>query len=395
MATFMAGGRLGALPALLDQPDSTARAARPGSGPVAQVRTPAGDEVWLVTDYASARTVLTDPRFSRAAAARPGAPRLNTANPAPTSIMSTDAAQHTRLRRVVADAFSPRRVAALEPGITRRVDHLLDALVAAGPPADLVAAFAAPLPVAVITTLLGVPDGDRDRLSQWAGVLFDMSVSSPAEKARRGYELYAYMTELIDRKRAEPADDLLSTLIAAADAGTISRTELVDLALAVLTAGYETTVAQIGLSVLSYLREPTPELLDEATSAAVIEEHLRLAPSTPMTFTRVATVDVQVSGVTVRAGEAVVASLVHANVDPAAFPDPERLCPAGRGTAHLTFGAGTHYCLGAGLARLQLRIAVRSLLRRLPGLRLADVPDAVAWYEGLATCGLTRLVVAW
>jgi cytochrome P450 len=386
MATTTVGGRLGALPALL---------AQAGAGPATRVRTPAGDEVWLVTDYRSARTVLTDPRFSRAAAARPDAPQLNTANPAPTSIMSMDGADHARLRRVVADAFSPRRVAALAPDITRRVGQLLDELVAAGPPADLIARYAGPLPVAVITTLLGVPEADRDRVREWAGVLFDLSVGTEADKARRGYALFAYMSELIDRKRAEPADDLLSTLIAAAEAGTISQVELVDLALAVLTAGYETTVAQIGLSVLSYLRERTPELLADDASAAVIEEQLRLVPSTPMTFTRVAVVDVPLGDVTIRAGEAVVASLVHANADPSIFPDPQRLCPTGRGSAHLTFGAGAHYCLGAGLARLQLRIAVPSLLRRLPGLRLADVAEPVTWYEGLATCGLTRLVVTW
>jgi cytochrome P450 len=368
MGTSVATGRFGALPSLLDQPVGC---------PIARVRTPTGDEVWLVTGYASARLVLTDPRFSRAAAVRPGAARINSANPAPSSIMSTDAAQHTRLRRVVAGAFSPRRVAALDSEISLRVDDLLDRITAAGPPADLVSAFAAPLPVAVITKLLGVPDSDHDRLRAWAGVLFDVSVSSPADKARRGYALFAYMADLLERKRAEPDDDLLSTLIAAHDAGTISHPELVDLALAVLTAGYETTVAQIGLSVLSYLRSPTPELLDDATGP------------------RVATVDVELEGVTLRAGEAVVASLLHANVDPAVFDDPQRLCPAGRGSAHLTFGHGEHYCLGAGLARLQLQIAVPSLLRRLPGLRLVDAPDAVAWYEGLATCGLTRLLATW
>ena len=367
---------------------------RGASGAVTRVLTPTDHEVWVVGDYRLARQVLTDPRFSRAAAARPDAPTVNTANPAPTSMMSMDGAEHARLRRLVAGAFAPRRMAALEPDIRRRVDELLDGLVTAGPPADLIASFAAPLPIAVISALLGIPAEDRDRVQDWAGVLFDVTASTARDKARRSFALFQYMSRLIERKRAEPADDLLCTLIEAHDAGAVSRTELVDLALAVLTAGYETTVGQLGLSVLAHLLDTAPQgprrqnvQAPVAGTApfdeAAVEEYLRLTPATPMTFPRVAVEDVDLDGVTIRAGEAVVISLLHANVD------------GGPSTPHLTFGHGVHFCLGAGLARLQLRIALRALLTRLPDLRLADTTDAVGWFGGMATRGLSRLLVTW
>jgi cytochrome P450 len=359
--------RFGPLPPLLDQVVDA---------PVVRVRAPTGDEVWLVADHGLARTVLTDPRFSRAAAAAPEAPKINSVNPAPSSIMSRDGADHARLRRLVAGAFAPRRMAALAPRIQRRVDDLLDAVCAGGAPADLVASFAAPLPVGVISDLLGVPAADVPAVQEWAGVLFDLTASPPAEKARRGFELYGYMSRLVDRKRAEPGDDLLGDLTAAQAAGALSRVELIDLALAMLTAGYETTVGQLALSVLWRLGDP-------AERTAPVEELLRVVPATPMTFTRVATVDVGLGAVTVRAGEAVVVSLLHANHDPA------------RAAGHLTFGHGPHFCLGAGLARLQVGTALETLWRRLPGLALAEVPDAVGWAEGLATRGLTRLLVTW
>jgi cytochrome P450 len=380
--------RFGPLPAPLGQPVTA---------PVMRVKTPTGDDIWLVTGYELGRLVLTDPRLSRAAATCPRAPKVNTVYPAASSIMSMDGADHARLRRLVAAEFAPRRVAEFAPGIQSQVDHLLDELCAGDQPADLIAAFAAPLPIAVISTLLGIPAADLDRVRTWAGVLFEVTASTPQDKARRGFALFQYMSQLIERKREEPADDLLCRLIAAHDAGAVSRTELIDLALAVLTAGYETTVGQVGLSVLSVLLDPAPpEHRRQAwTAPDAPEEYLRLVPATPTTFPRVAVEDVDLGGVTVRAGEAVVVSLLHANLDPTVFPDPDRLVPNRIPNPHLTFGHGAHFCLGAGLARLQISIAVRTLLLRLPNLRLAEDPAAVAWAEGLATRGLSQLLVEW
>jgi cytochrome P450 len=384
----MALDLLGPLPALLD----TA-----AQGPVVRVQAPTGDAVWLVRDYHLARLVLTDPRFSRAAAARPEAPKVNTANPAPSSMMSMDGAEHARLRRLVAGAFAPRRIAALTPDIERLVDSLLSEMSTMDRPVDLVASFAGPLPIAVISALLGIPAEDRALVQEWAGVLFDVTASTSREKARRGFALFGYMAKLVQRKRLAPADDLLCDLVAAHDEGAVTETELIDLALAILTAGYETTVAQIGMSVLSLLLDPAARegLLREPTAAGVVEEYLRLTPATPMTFPRVALEDVDLGGVTVEAGQAVVVSLLHGNLDGTVFTDPDRLDPARYPAAHLTFGRGAHFCLGAGLARLQINVAVRALFQRMPDLRLADGPDAVGWYDGLATRGLTHLMVTW
>ncbi|CAM5563573.1 cytochrome P450 [Streptomyces aurantiogriseus] len=383
------GGGPGPLPEFLRRPDGEN---------VVSVITPAGDRMWLVCDYALGRQVLADRRFSRAEASRPHAPRIIDAQPAPDSIASLDGAEHSRLRRIVAGAFSTGRVAAMAPAIERLADRHLDALAAAGPGSDLVEGLAAPLPLSVLCSLLGVPEEDSSRFRTWVEVLFDISASSPRDKARRRMELAHYMADLIEHKRAHPDDALLTSMIAAHDRGELSMGELLTLGLALLMAGYETTVGQIGLSVLHLLTDPAaredlrrrPELL-----TPTVEELLRLTPSTPVSFSRVAVEPVRLGGVTVRPGEAVLVSLLHGNRDEAAFTEPDRLVPEGREAVHLTFGHGVHRCVGAPLARLQLRIVLERLLRRFPTLRLASGPDAVEWKGGLGTRGLARLSVEW
>ena len=379
----------GPLPDLLDHV---------ADGPVVRLRTTgpsAGGEAWLVTDYHLGRIVLTDRRFSRAAAARPDAPKLNTANPAPSSMVSLDGTEHARLRHLVAGAFSPRRTTQWTPLVERLTCELLDDLDDSAPPADLIASFAAPLPLAVLCRLLGVPAQDRPVFQSSVGVLFDVSASTPREKARRAFALYDYMSALIERKRREPADDLLCALIDGHRDGRLSHRELIDLCLAMLMAGYETTVGQLGLSVLAILRDPAlrEQVHDGTGGAAVVEEQLRLTPATPLSFPRVAVEDVRLGGVTVEAGQAVVVSLLHGNRDDKVFTDAQTV--QRRSVPHLTFGHGAHYCLGAPLARLQVRVAVEALFHRFPRLRLAAGPDAVRWHDGLATRGLSRLMVAW
>jgi cytochrome P450 len=377
---------LGPLPAMLDHTHPPA---------VSRVQTPVGDTMWLVCDYRLGRQVLTDPRFSRAAAARPEAPRLNTVNPSPSSIVSADGAAHARLRRLVATAFGARRTAALTALVTRVSRDRLDALAAAGPPADLIEWYAAPLPLAVICAVLGVPAEDHAQFQSWVTVLFDLSASSQREKDRRILALVDYMAMLIERRRSQPADDVLGTLIGAHARGELSRSELVDLALAVLMAGYETTVGQIGLSVLSMLLDPVraARWRDSLGTPALVEELLRLTPATPLSFPRVALEDVTLGGVRVRNGEAVIVSLLHGNRDPVTFPAP--VAVGGQRPPHLTFGHGAHYCLGAPLARLQLRVAIEELLHRFPRLRLAPAAEPVRWHDGLVTRGLARLLVTW
>ncbi|MFJ1569010.1 cytochrome P450 [Streptomyces erythrochromogenes] len=360
--------------------------------------TPAGDKMWLVCDYALARRVLTDKRFSRSAAVTPQAPKLNDAQPVPNSMMSMDGADHSRLRRVVTKAFTTGRTAAMAPAVEELADRHLDALVASGPGTDLIEALVAPLPLAVLCSLLGIPPEDATRFRDWVEVLFDISASTPQEKARRRLELIDYMADLIDRKRHRPEDDLLTSMIAAHEQGDLSMGELLTMGLTLLMAGYETVVGQLGLSVHALLRDPAAygELCGQPDRLApAVEELLRLTPSTPISFPRVAVEPVPLGSVTVQAGEGVIVSLLHGNRDGRTFTEPGLLDPQGHDAAHLTFGHGVHRCLGAPLARLQLQIVLERLTRRIPTLRTAPGPDAVVWKDGHGTRGLARLRVEW
>jgi cytochrome P450 len=380
--------RLGPLPAFMAH----------GDGGVLPIVTPMGDKMWLVRDYALGRRVLADRLFSRAEAVRPHAPRFNDAQPAPDAMMSMDGTEHARLRRIVTGAFSTRRIAAMTPAVQRLADDHLDALAARGQGADLVAHLATPLPLAVLCSMLGIPPEDGEVFRGWVEVLFDISASTPQEKSRRRLELVDYMGDLIEVKRKRSDEDLLTTLIAAHDAGELSQGELLTLGLTLLMAGYETTVGQIGLSVLALLSDPAAHadlLADPDHLDAAVDELLRLTPATPLSFPRVATEPVRLGSVTVRTGEAVVVSLLHGNRDTDTWARPQEWCPQGHDAVHLTFGHGLHRCLGAPLARLQLRIVLERLLRRFPGLRIASGPEPVRWKEGLLIRGLQRLRVEW
>jgi cytochrome P450 len=289
-------------------------------------------------------------------------------------------------------------MAAMTPDVRRLADEHLDALEAAGPGADLIEHLATPLPLAVLCSLVGIPAEDGDTFRDWVEVLFDIAASTPREKMRRRIELVEYMGALIERKRGRHDDDLLTALIAEHDNGVLSHGELLTLGLTLLMAGYETTVGQIGLSVFALLSDAdalaqlraNPDSVD-----AVVDELLRLTPSTPLSFPRVAMEPIELGPVTVQAGEAVVVSLLHGNRDPRTWQQSDGICPAGNDSVHLTFGHGVHRCLGATLARLQLRIVLERLLSRFPLLRLAPGPDAVIWKQGLSIRGLAGLRVAW
>ncbi|WP_405163056.1 cytochrome P450 [Nocardia sp. NBC_01499] len=374
---------LGPLPAFLDPPSRR---------PVQRVPVTGGAHMWLVTEYALGRMVLSDKRFSRAAAARPEAPKWHAVNPSPNSIMSMDGAEHARLRRIAAAAFTAKRVAELAPFIERTADELLDTLAAGGRPADLVSGYTAPLPVATLGALLGVPAADRPRFEDSVVALFGVAEPVPdgeIHRARHELILVDYMSSLISRKRREPQDDFLSVLIRANDGGTLSQAELINFGLALLMAGYETTAGQLSMSVLALLSGGTTwDAVDEKT----IEELIRTTPTTPVSFPRVAVEDVPLGETVIRAGEAVIVSLVHCNHDDSVFAEPD---PVGgrRPAQHLTFGHGVHHCLGAPLARLQLKIALPRLWQRFPGLRLAEGAGSVRWKDGLVTRGLARLDV--
>jgi cytochrome P450 len=309
-----------------------------------------------------------------------------------------DGPEHARLRRIIASQLNPRRAAEMTPLIEELTDGYLDRLAAHGPPADLVEELATPLPLAVLGRLLGVPEEDIGQFKDRVAVLFDISGSRPKGTARSRIELARYMTYLTDYKRQHPGDDLLSTLISAHDRGELSKSEMITMGLALLAAGFETTAGQISLAVMVMLADPglyrrlasQPEILP-----AVIDEIMRLSPVAPMSFTRAATEPVQLGRVVIEPGQAIAVSLFQANRDGEVFTKPDELTLEEREWPQLAFGYGSHRCPGAHLARAQLSVVLARLALRFPALRLADVSDPVSWKQGIATRGLSRLMVTW
>ncbi|MFK8906546.1 cytochrome P450 [Streptomyces sp. YS-3] len=360
---------------------------------------PSGDMVWLVRGYELGRLVLADKRFSRIEAVKDHSPKFMAVQPAPDSMVSMEGTEHQRLRRVVMGAFTRPRVDLMAPSIERLVVQHIDRMVAMGPPGDLIGGLALPLASGVLCSLLGIPSHEDARFRDLVEVLFDITSNTSKESLQRRVELVGFMATLTGRKRESPGDDLLTSMVRLHDQGKLSLSELVTIGLTLLMAGYETTAGQIGLSAHALLSDPAeyerlrgnPELLPLA-----VDELLRLTPATPVTFARVATEPVRLGTVIVAAGQAVVVSLMHGNRDGKVFTRPQSYAPDRRAVPHLTFGHGAHRCLGATLAKLQLQVALAQLLRRFPALRLAAGPGRpVVWKEGLATRGLSRLLVEW
>nr|AJD20027.1 FAD-binding monooxygenase [uncultured bacterium] len=367
--------------------------------PVARVALPSGDPAWLVTRYADNRRLLADLRFSRAAAAAPGAPRLRRVALEQSSLTTTDPPEHSRLRRLVARAFTTRRVDSLRPRITEIAESLAGRLREAGPPGDLVAGFAQPLPITVICELLGIPATDHDTFRKLSDVYLSATGHSPEQIAQAATELKDYLADLIAFRERTPGTDLLSDLVAARDDDRLTTDELVTLGVTLLVAGYETVANQLAGSVLALVRHPgqltllraKPELLPTA-----VEELLRHVPVAVSGGTiRVALEDVDLGGVTVRAGEGVLPAITSANRDEEAFPEADRLDLTRTPNPHLAFGHGIHHCLGAPLARAELQIGLGVLLRRFPRLEpaipLADLP----WNTAKLIRGPRALPLAW
>jgi cytochrome P450 len=368
--------------------------------PVARIQMPYGEPAWLVTRYADARTVMGDPRFSRAAVLSRDEPRV-TPRPTDPSILSMDPPEHTRLRRLVTKAFTVRRVEELRSRVQEIADELVDRMVETGPPADLVDTFALPLPVAVICELLGVPFADRGRFRVWSDGIMS-TTSLPLAQIQEHYNsLVGYLAGLVEQRRREPTDaNLLGSLIQVRDEGDrLSEEELIGLALALLVAGHETTASQIPNFVyvlqthpdlLRQLRE-RPELVPDA-----VEELMRWIPlGAASAFARYAVEDVELSEFVVPAGDPVLVSLAAANRDDRVFPDPDGIDLTRKPNPHVGFGHGAHHCLGAPLARLELQVALATLLRRLPNLRFAVAEEEIPWKKGLFVRGPERLPVAW
>ncbi|MFF2526234.1 cytochrome P450 family protein [Streptomyces liangshanensis] len=369
------------------------------TAPVRRITGPDGTSAWLVTRYDDVRRALADPRLSLDKRhALPGNYKGFSLPPAlDANLLNMDPPDHTRIRRFVVQAFTARRTERLREPIRRTADDLLDAMAPAGR-ADLVAAYAAPLPIAVICELLGVPPEDRRDFREWTDDLITPDPARPEGMRNAVRALLAFFTGLVDRKRAEPADDLLSALTAARDESDdrLSEDELVSLAFLILFAGYENVIQLIGTATLALLRDPAQLAAlraEPARTTAAVEEFLRYDGPALTALRRFPVEDVTIGGVTVPAGETVLLSLGSANRDPRRFPDADRLVLDRDTAGHLALGHGIHYCLGAPLARLETEIALTALLERFPRLTLDAPPETLRWRPSTRARGLRELPV--
>jgi cytochrome P450 len=371
------------------------------SEPVVRIETPDGKTAWLITRFDDVRRVLVDPRFSRAAAFGPDVPDTGLGQVAKESILGMDPPEHTRLRRLVAGAFTARRVEALRPRVATMVATLIDELTRLPQPADLVENFSLPLPVQVICELLGVPAGDRHIFHQWSDRILSDATVDPAQVQDAFGQLAEYFGKLIYLKRAEPADDLMTALIAARDEqDRLSEGELVRLCLSVLIAGHETTANQINMFLLTLRQYPEEWDRLRADPSAIqpaVEELMRFVQlgKGGGGLPRVALEDMELSGVTIRAGEAVIPSIAIANRDPSSYAEPDTLDLTRQQLQHLSFGAGVHHCLGAQLARMELQEALHGLLTRLPTLEIAVPAEQLRFKPGMLLRSLESLPVRW
>jgi cytochrome P450 len=370
--------------------------------PVSKVEFPYGGSAWLLTRMNDMRDFLSDPRFSRRAAVG-NSPRYT---PVPIAaeggLPVTDPPDHTRDRRLLTKAFKEHPVEHLRPRVTEMVDDLIDKMMAQGAPADLVTQFGAILPSQVICLLLGVPYEDWETLGRHVDVLVKVGAAPMGEVIAASTALGAYFTELTAERRAQPQDDLISVMTTVThrdDAFTDE--DVVMNAIVLFLSGADTTACQIVNSVDALLRHPDQLrwLRDNVEAIPdAVDELLRFVPllvANPMGS--VATEDVEIGGATIPKGDAVFSCPASANRDETAFTDPDEL-DLRRGPEvkrHIAFGYGPRYCLGAGLARIELEVALAGLLRRLPGLRLA-VPEAeLPAKPGLVLRGFDSFPVAW
>lgn len=373
--------------------------------PLWRLRYRSGEDGWLVTDYALARAVLADPRFTLAES-KP----FPTEDPALArmlqqmeeglggagNLLAMDAPDHLRIRRLLAGEFSARRMAGFRPHLSRIVGDRLDAILAAGPPTDLVASFAKPVALQAHCALLGVPAEDSSRLST-VNQAVTRPGSTPAQIEAAFAALCDYLTSLFARKRAAPGDDLLSRLLASEE---LSGGELLNLTMMLFNAGVDTVEAMLASGPFALLCHPAqlralrsePDSIDGA-----VEELMRyLTVFKVGAITRSAGADLELAGETIRAGDPITVSLAAANRDPARFDSPDELDVRRSARGQLGFGHGPHVCLGQHLARLELRLGIGELLRRLPALRLAVAEEEVpvAGSDRLIF-SLDELPVAW
>jgi cytochrome P450 len=369
--------------------------------PVAPVRLWNGQRAWLLTKYADYCSVLLDPRFSgqfsrpdfpTGTVARRGIDKMERA------FVGMDNPLHDHYRRMLLKEFTTKRMLALRPAIEKIVDDLLDAIEKKGPPSDLIKDFAVEMPALVMCALFGSPYEDHTFIAKCAAGRHGLS-QSPDEARKSAADLVDYCRQLIVRKEAEPADDMISRVIQEQVlTGNLSREDFADMCSMILRAGHDTTTNMIGLGTLLLLRAPDqldrlkadPDIVEPA-----VEELLRYLAPVQFAPRRVALEDVEINGSRIAKGDGVFAVSASANRDPDEFPDPEAF-DIGRDAAnHLTFGYGIHRCLGQGLARIELQIAFSKLFRRFPGLRLAEPFETIRFKYDSQIYGLYQLMLEW
>jgi cytochrome P450 len=376
--------------------------------PVHKVRLADGHDAWLIVRYAEARQALNDPRFSKDMNKAMAADSEVVAEGLPGAalaqhVLTMDPPDHTRLRGLVATAFTPRRVEALRPRVQTLVNDLLDAIAAAGPDAtvDLIPAFAFPLPYTVICELLGIPEPDREPLGAAFTALFLPSDGPEPPPAAVGgsKHIIEYLDHITNHKKAHPADDLITALgQVSADGSSLTQRELCSTLFQLFVAGHDTTASLIGNGTAALLTHPEQLAALRADLSLIpnaVEEFLRYDAPVPHSTFRYAAVDTEIGGVVIPAGDQVLISLASANRDPERFAEPEDLDVARKDRRHIAFGHGIHFCLGAPLGRMEGQIAFTSLLTRFPQLRLAGKPDELRWGhgDGLVLRGLDELPV--
>ncbi|OKH62178.1 cytochrome P450 [Mycobacterium sp. SWH-M1] len=370
---------------------------------VASVTNAFGMQVFLVTRHEDVKSVLSDhARFSNGRPPGfvvPGAPLIDEEEAARNragNLLGLDPPEHQRLRRMLTPEFTIRRIQRLQPRIVEIVDAQLDALDAAGSPADLVEHVTLPIPSLVICELLGVPYADRDDFQRRSARQLDLSAPIP-ERLQLQQEGRAYMGSLVDRARAAPGEDILGMLVRE-HGDDLTDDELIGIAGLLLLAGHETTSNMLALGTVALLSHPDQMAAvrdDPAAVGPAVEELLRYLSIVHTSIPRITTTDVEIAGVEIPAGRLVFASLPAANRDPEFISAPEQLDIRRGAPGHLAFGHGVHHCLGAPLARMEMQIAFPALLRRFPTLTLTEDTSEIAFRSFHFIYGVASLGVRW
>lgn len=375
-------------------------------GAVVTVTLPSGDTAGLVTRYEEARALLGDARFSRYLPSDQSARIATTedggvfARQSATGLGMFEGPGHMRWRRLMSKEFTIRRVESMRPGIRRVAEELAASMAATGCPADIVSFIGDQLPVRVIGDLLGVPGSDRHKFREWADKILSLTRFTREDADTATAEVVGYFSQLIEAKRSEPGDDLISALleVTTADDGRLSEEELVITAAALFIPGHETAANMIGKMMATLLadRSRYQAVADDPTVVAqAVEEVLRFDTNPSFGLPRFISEDMTLGERCVPRGSTMIVSPAIANHDPRKFPNPEKMDVCRQNNQHLSFGAGPHFCLGAPIARAMLQEALRALAVRLPTLRLAIPPEQLKIRTGLIVVGLQEVPVEW